>query len=342
MAEKRKSRRGWALVAAALGAGAGLAIERYLVGRDRLLPDPFAGVDYGGLLGDRRYEVSASDGAVLLAEEFGPQEATSGAIFLHGYCLDRTIWHHQLEGVPDGLRFIAYDARHHGLSHDGSEEIDVKALAADLMAVIDRSELEQIVLIGHSMGGMTALEFCRQYEGLLGDRVKGIVLVNTTYTDAVKTMFAAELIGPIERRLRRAIQRVIDDPRSSRVMRLRGDDFSWLLVRLTGFGKGASPAQVAHTRKLLASFPSPALIGVMRALRDFDMEDALEAIDIPALIIAGGNDRITTVRASEHMHERIATSSLRVFHDAGHMSMMERASEFNQVVLLFIEDALEK
>ncbi|MGH2811111.1 MAG: alpha/beta fold hydrolase [Actinomycetota bacterium] len=331
---------GWALGAAALGAGAGIAVERLLVGRDRARSDPMAEVDYGEFAGDRRYDISSFDGAVLAADEVGPERAVSGAVFLHGFCLDRTIWHHQIEGLDGRRRFVFYDARDHGESRGGKAEPDTRTLARDLKALLDHSGLKRVVLVGHSMGGMTALEYCREHPDEMGKRIKGLVLLNTTYTDAVKTLFAGAVVAPVERRLRGVINRLINDPRGSRALRIRGDDLSWALVKVFGFGPKASPKQVEFTQRLLTSFPSPPLIGIMRGLRDFDMEEALTSITVPALIVAGGDDRITTVRASERMAEDIPNSRLVVFERAGHMAMMERYEDFNGLLSDFFDETL--
>jgi pimeloyl-ACP methyl ester carboxylesterase len=343
MAKKRGSQGGivaWAVGAAALGLGAGVAVERALIGRGRKRPDPLAEVPYGKLTGDRRYEVASFDGATLVADEFGPADATSGAIFAHGYCLDRTIWHHQMTEFDTDRKFVYYDARDHGQSRGGQANRDTKTLAADLKAVLDHSGLRDAVLVGHSLGGMTVLEFCREHADEMGGRVRGIVLVNTTYTDAIKTLFAAGVLVPIDRRVRRLIERLLNDPVSSRALRLRGDDLSWILVKLFGFGPDASPAQVDYIQRLLTRFPSPALVEMMAGLREFDMEEALDSITVPTLILAGGDDRITTVRASKRMAEEIPQAQLHVFEDTGHVSMMERRDEFNALVGDFLDKTL--
>lgn len=337
---RRAGSLGWVLGAAALGMGAGLAVERVLVGRTRIKRDPYAGEEYGKVRGDRTFEVPTSDGAVIVADEVGPKDLVSGAIFLHGFCLDRTIWHHQYRGLDPGRRYVFYDARHHGACRGGKEPTDVRLLASDLKAVIDGSGLEEVVLVGHSMGGMTVLEFCREFPEETGRRVKGLVLVNTTYTDAIKTLVAAEVIGLVERRTRRILERVLSDSKRARLLRLRGDDFSWLFVKLMGFGPKASPSQIDFVQNLLTCFPSPRLVETLKGIRDFDIEKALSTIDVPTLIIAGSDDRVTTVRASRRMADEIDGARLVVFERAGHMAMLERHEEFNAEVGNFIESAL--
>lgn len=343
MARGRRKTLGWVLGAAAAGIGAGLAAERFLIGRARLRADPHSEIDYGRITAPRSYEVPSYDSSTLVAYESGAPRAPDGAVFLHGYSLDHTIWHHQIESLDDSRRYVYYDARYHGRSEPESpvdSPVTTEVLARDLEAVLRRSGLRRVVLVGHSMGGMTVLEFCRRFPQLLGDPVAGLILLNTTFTDALKTVVGAEVIGAVDRRLRRVVEGLLRDPRSSRAFRLKGGDLSWLLVRLFGFGPHASPAQVDHVRRLLAQFPSPPLIEIFRGLRDFDMTGALDAINIPTLIVAGGDDRITTVMASERMAEEIPGATLEVLEDTGHMVMMERHERFNELAGNFIDRVL--
>lgn len=308
--------------------------------RVRNRPDRFVRVPYGEPPSDRSYEVEGVHGARLAVVERGPAEAAAGAVFLHGYCLDHTVWHHQMEELSGPYRLLFYDARAHGRSTEGHGPMTVETLAEDLEAVVDQSGLSRAVLVGHSMGGMTALEFSRRFTGEMENRVCGMVLVNTTFTDALKTVFASEVLGPLDRRLRGGVEGLLGNPRASSFLRLRGDDLSWMLVKLFGFGAGASPRQVSYVRKLLAQFPSPPLVEILRGMRAFDMEEALRAIDVPVLIIAGGDDRITTVPASERMAEEIPGAWLNVMERTGHLAMMERPEQFNALVEQFLQSVL--
>ncbi|HVE76568.1 MAG TPA: alpha/beta hydrolase [Actinomycetota bacterium] len=328
---------GWIVGAAGVGLGAGIALERLLIGRTRIKKDPYSEERYGRISPDRKYQVKCSDGASISVYESGP-ETGPALVFLHGLALDHSIWHHQLAELSSDTRCIYFDARKHGRSKGGGDPTDVTRLANDLNLVLEKADADEVILVGHSMGGMTVLEYCRMHENDLKERVKGIVLINTTYTDALKTLMAAEIIGPIDRRLGWLFGILLDNPKAHNNLKLRGDDLSYLLVRLFGFGAKSSPTQVEHVRRLLAKFPSPELFDTIRGIRKFDMEDALESVDVPTVIIAGGDDRITTVRASEDMADRIPNARLTTLEDAGHITMMERHPEVTQQIRTLLKE----
>lgn len=340
MGEGPSRRKAAILSAATVGLGAGVALERLLIGRARVKRDPFKEEPYGHLLPDRTYSVESFDGTKLAVDEMGPPESRRGAIFLHGLALDSRIWHHQWSGLGWQGRLIFFDARGHGRSVGEDDEVTLEVLSRDLAAVIEASGLEEIVLVGHSMGGMTALEHTRQFSSEFGGRVKALVLANTTHTDAIKTMAGSGFIGPVEARIRSLIDLLLTDPRSARVMRLRSDDLSYLLVRLTGFGQDASPSQVEFVGSLLAAFPGSSLGVFLRALHGFHMGEELNSIAVPTLVLAGRRDRLTTSKASEYIANAIEGSEMVVFEDAGHVAMLERCFDFNLVLDSFLERVL--
>lgn len=330
----------WGAAAAAVGAGAAVALGRWVAHEVRLRPDPYADEPYGSLRGDRSYRVTSFDGTQIHVEEFGPPEAASGAIFAHGYGLNCSVWHHQMTVFDDGRRYLYFDARHHGRSN-GAEgtPIDTTAMARDLQAVLEQSGLAGAVLIGQSMGGMTVLEFCRQHPEELGTRVRGLVLVNTTDTDVLSTFFLGRMLGTVER-TRRAVDWLMADPRRHRGFKLRNGDFSRLLVARSGFGPGAPPSQIDYIRHLLSAFPNPALIETLRNLLTFDMAEDVRRISVPTLVVAGTDDQIIAPVASARLAEKIPGARLVVFERSGHVGFMERHEEFNALVGQFIDEVL--
>ena len=99
--------------AVALGAGIGMAAERYAVGRTRLRPDPEADEPFFRLPADRTRSVVADDGVALHVEEVGPQDAPLTVVLCHGYTQEMAVWHYQRRALSrdDSVRAVYWDQR---------------------------------------------------------------------------------------------------------------------------------------------------------------------------------------------------------------------------------------
>ena len=335
--DKPKLLRGGLVVGAiSLGVGGGIAVERAIVKRLRGRQDPYKDFPYGLDVFERTSTLLTDDKARLVVYENRSKENSRGLIFLHGYAIDSGIWFHQANEL--GYRCILYDARHHGASIDAPmKPVDMARLAADLGAVIEHSGLEEVVLVGHSMGGMTLLEFAGSTSGGLKERVKGLVIVNANFADRLDAIYASRVLKAIDRRIR--LDGSVNDPVIRGLFRLRGDDLSWLLVRYLGFGSDASPTQVSYVRSLLQRFPTDGLLSVLPALRKHDVKDSMEKIDIPTLVVTGDSDRIASPEASRIIASTIPDSRLEEFENSGHIVPLERPERFNEILQLFLEEA---
>ena len=335
-----KRTRLFALAGAAAGLTAGIVAERLAV-KKRRTTDSEAGEGFGSRRGERTRMIDLGDGAQIYVEEVGP-EVSSGAIFIHGSALRTDLWHYQMEGL-DARRLIFYDLRGHGLSQPkGDTEFSVATLAKDLEVIIEDSKLDEVVLVGHSIGGMVALELAASRPEWLSSKIKGLVLTNTTYRPPMETIAGGAALAHLERMTRRPFDLL--GPHSARIDRLRkivkpSDALFWT-VSFSAFAPQASAKQVDFTYDMLAETPSDVIFDLFKAYRGFDVEDCLSDVTVPSLIIAGSRDRITLAEASEHMARVMPKAQLEILEDCGHMAMMERHDEFNQLVKSFLEDTL--
>lgn len=330
-----------ALAGTAVGVGAGLVAQRSAVNRRRR-NDPEVGEDFGQRRGERSRYVMLEDGARLFVEESGPEDAHSGAIFLHGSALRTDLWHYQLQGIG-GHRCVFYDLRGHGLSEPkGERSFSIRILAEDLARVVEDSGLEEVVLVGHSIGGMVALDLCAERPELVGTRIKGLVLANTTPRPATETTVGGAALARAERFLRNPLD--VLSTHHERVDRLRKiikpTDQIFLAVSFAAFGPDASARQIDFAYDMLAETPGHVLFDLVRSYGDYDVTERLGHIDIPALVIAGSHDRITVQTASEELAELLPKAELTVLHRCGHMSMLERHRQFNQLLERFLDDSL--
>lgn len=329
-----------ALAGAAVGVGAGLAAQRTAINRRRR-SDPEKGEAFGERRGERSRTFDLPDGARIFMEEVGP-ESPRGAVFVHGSVLTTGIWHYQMEGLG-GHRLVFSDLRGHGQSQPkGRAAFSISQLAEDLEAVIEEAGLEEAVIVGHSVGGMVALQLCHDRPELLGSRIKGLVLVNSTYGPAAETLIGSGVIARVERITRRPLDAL--GKQHERIERLRKlvrpTDAVYWGVALAAFGKEGSPSQIDFTYDMLANTPVDTIFDLVRSYRDFDMADELEEITVPALVLGGTHDRLTLPKASQYLAEHLPKSDLHIFEDCGHMSMLERHEEFNKLLTSFLDETL--
>ena len=329
-----------ALAGAAAGVAAGLATQRAFVKRRRR-NDPEAGERFGTRRGIRPRTITLSDGADAFVEEAGPP-SKKGAVFVHGSALRTDLWHYQLAGLGDH-RLVFYDLRGHGVSREkGAARFSIAQLAKDLAEVIDEAGLEEVVVVGHSIGGMIALDLASTRADLLGTRVKGLVLVNTTYRPGIETVAGGAALAHVERLLRRPLD--ILGKRAPTIDKLRAvvrpSDLLFLTVAYTGFGAAAPASQVDFVYDMLSETPADVIFDLISSYRDFDVTEVLGDVTVPCLVIGGSSDRITIPAASEYLAEHLPKAELRVFDRCGHMPMLERHREFNATVTSFLDDTL--
>jgi len=324
-----------------LGVGAGVTLERALVGRDRRREDPEAGEPFGGIRGTPT-RLTSHDGTKLQVEELGQGPCL---VFAHGFSLTQDSWHYQRRDLPERFRCVFYDQRGHGRSgRPRKHDYSLQALAGDLKAVLDWTGEDRVVVVAHSMGGIASLQFAEQFPGELGGRVAGLVLVGSTYVDTVRGMTAAVSAWGsawAQRTLITGAFRFMgQDPARANQLRRRGSDLGYLGTRLFGFGSNPSPSQVAFIDQTLAGTDVEVWAKVFPSLIDFDLSDALAAVNVPALIATGDKDRLTPPAAARHMADKIPGSRLLILEDAGHCAFLEEHEVLNAEIAALADEAL--
>lgn len=328
-----------ALAGAAVAAGAGIAAQRKVINKRRR-NDPEKAVEFGSLRGERSHTIDLPDGAHIFVEEFGPQ-SPRGVVFVHGSVLRTDVWHYQMQGL-EGHRLVFSDLRGHGQSTKGEADYSIKVLGADLLATIDELGLEEVVIVGHSVGGQVAMQMCHDNQDILGSRIKGLVLVNTSYGPFTETLVASGMVARVERLTRRPFDALGKRHETlERIRKLvRPSDAVFWGVALAAFGEDASPKHIDFTYDMLANTPVDVIFDLVKSYRDFDLADHLHELTVPALVIGGTHDRLTLPKASLHLAANLPKSDLHIFDGCGHMSMLERHEEFNGLLQRFVDDNL--
>ena len=340
-----RRRRLLGLAALATGAVAGVALEELVYRRVVRRPDPEHDEPIGSVPGTTTW-VESFDGTRLYTRVYGPKDAKATIAFAHGITENHVIWHYLVRDLrTDGrYRLVAYDARGHGNSGpargpDGTTRFNSHTLGLDLAAVVDEATVGDVILVGHSLGGMTALTRL-VLERAERERIAGGVIVNSSFTAELGGWRGRGGVG------RRALERAGDITRrliggdATRIDRLRrgATDLSIILAR-TIFGTDPSPRHIAVAFHMYERTPAQTIAAAIDLI-DFDVFDALPKIDVPMLVVAGTRDLLTPLFLSEEMAKAIPNAELVVFEGCGHMAPFERHDELTSQIRKFADRVL--
>ena len=320
----------------AAGAAAGAGSERYAVGRLRLRPDARAREPFGTLRG-HAHPVVADDGVTLHAEEVGAGDAPLTLIFCHGFGLEMASWHYQwrdLSGRDTPGRLVFWDQRGHGRSGPSTpDHSTIDWLGRDLRRVIEVMAPDgPVVLIGHSMGGMTVMALADQHPELFGTKVLGVALLSTSSGKVAESFLQipAALSGPFRRIAPHAASTISRRAAILEHGRRAGSDVSFLFTRRVAFGSDVGPALVEFVERMLAATPLEVMADFLPTFVDHDKLDALTALTgVETLVMVGDRDRLTPPDHSRAIMERLPDAEFVVVPSTGHMVMLERPSLVN-------------
>jgi pimeloyl-ACP methyl ester carboxylesterase len=332
-------------VGVAMGAAAvGIAAERYAVRRARAAPDP----NRDELLDERpgvEHRLTSFDGTELAVNVVGPDRGPT-LVFVHGFSLDMTVWHYQWKRFSEKYRCVLYDVRGHGRSGPAvGGDYELEALGHDLEAVLDEfAPSGPVVLIGHSMGGMSIISLADRYKHEFGKRVRGVVLANTAAADVIKEVLGGvgarvgRFLIPAPRRLLNGSSKIAYRLRDRALN--RSPDLAFLAVRITNFGPGAPPSAVDHIARIAGQAPVEVWTDLVRSLAEMDLAHALQHVTVPTLVLVGDVDRLTPPSSALAMKDRLPDARMVVLEQAGHCAMLERPDRFNEVVEGFLGEVL--
>jgi pimeloyl-ACP methyl ester carboxylesterase len=326
--------------AVAAGAGAILAAERIAIGRARLRPDPEEDEPLGQLRG-RALTVLADDSVPLHVEIDGPDDAPVTIIFCHGYALSQDVWHYQRRDLAPAGRLVFWDQRGHGKSGLSSpDHARIGQLGADLYAVLMATVPgpAPVVLVGHSMGGMTIMALARQHPELFGTKVIGAVLIATAAAGVDPTAWVPAPLRPIVRHIAPPVLRGASRGGPGAIVergRQAGGDVAFLATRHFAFGDAArvSPSVVDFLERVVRATPVGVVADFFAALRDHDERAALNVLSrVPVTVVTGERDRMVPPDRSDELAAGIRGSELVRVPDAGHAVLLERPEAVNEAI----------
>lgn len=288
-----------------------------------------------------RSTVVTDDGTALSVCEVGNADAALTVVFVHGHCLAKESWFDvraQLQARwGDNVRMVFYDHRGHGESQNADvSSYTIDQLGRDLAAVVRTSvPTGPYVVIGHSMGGMTAMSYARQHLAELGERLVGVGLVATAAHGIAEEGLGACLAHPVVSIFRSAVRRVPTVMSASKRMS-RG--ICAPIVRAAGCGsRRVSPRVVALASAMLNDTSVVTMAGFLGSLHDFDESESLSALAvIPTVVVCGSDDMMTPMRHSRTIAALLPAARMVTVENAGHMVILERAGDVAEAVATLV------
>lgn len=338
---------GAGLAAAGIGAALGLAAERWTVGRSRGggVAEPF------GSLRGTVHPMTAADGTRLHVEvdELADHGAAKGegpgvtVVLSHGFCLNLDAWHYQRQSLRGRYRLVLWDQRGHGRSGMGPVgSCTVDQCGDDLVRVLaEVAPTGPLVLVGHSMGGMTQMAMAADHPAIIGERVVGVAFIATSAGGLADVHWGLTgLVGQAAHRLvPGALSGLARTPRLVDRTRRIASDLEQALVKRYSYASAVPASLVAFSAAMIAATPIEV---VAQFLPTFDLHDKREALaalnGIEALVLSGEDDLLTPPEHSDEIVRRLPVAERVVVPDAGHLVMLERPDEVN----LHVEELLAR
>lgn len=254
------------------------------------------------------------------------REAGAGrpVVLMHAFPLSSAMWLEQRNALGERCRVITPDLRGFGGSPLGDDEPSLDAMADDVAAMLDGLDLDRVVLGGLSMGGYTAMAFLRRHP----DRVAALVLADTKATaDAPEAAANRERIAA----------RLLSDESSDVLV-------ADVLPSLLGLTTTSDRPMVAgRVRALVEAAPPAAAAWAQRAMAARpDSLATLRAADVPALVLRGDEDAISSQADTDAMVEALPDGRLVLLPGAGHLSAVETPEPFAAAIGTFLADIAEQ
>jgi 3-oxoadipate enol-lactonase len=239
----------------------------------------------------------------------GPADAP---VLVLGSSLGTTgaMWDDQIPAFSERYRVLRYDTRGHGSSPAPPGPYTMDELGSDLLALLDRLEIERFSYCGLSLGGMIGMWTASEAPA----RVERLVLCCTVphfpppelWNERIETV-RAEGMGPM-------VEPALD---------------RWLPpdVRQT------RPEAEAHLRAQIASIPAEGYAGCCEAIRDMDLRPRLASIEAPTLVLAGSDDPSTPAEKVRPLADAIRDARFVEIEGAAHIANMARPEAVTAAVL---------
>jgi pimeloyl-ACP methyl ester carboxylesterase len=246
--------------------------------------------------------VAAVDGVDIAYSVSG--EGSPTLVFIHGWMCDQGFWSAQVAAFKETNTVVTIDLPGHGLSGMNREDWPLPAYGSDVHAVVEHLELDDVVLIGHSMGGAVVLEAAR----LMPYQTRGVIAVDSLQDAEAK----------------------YDPDQFDAVIAAYDKDFSGTCLQFTSsmFRDDADAKLVDRVTSEMCDHSPDISIALLRAFFDYELGPALAAVEVPVRYINAPTypTNVEVNRTYQPDFDGV------IMEGVGHFLMMEEPDDFNRLL----------
>ena len=238
----------------------------------------------------------------------GP-EGLPPLVFINPLGCDLRVWSEVASILKPDFRVVCYDKRGHGLSESGPDSAEIADYARDLAALLDALGIGRAAIVGMSIGGVIALELCRQRPELVAALVPCGSAPKVGTDASWDERIASVQRGGIES---------IADPLLER----------WFTPQF----RRERTAELAGVRAMLTRTPKQGYLAACGALKRADLRPFVGAIKAPTLCLVGDQDGSTPVELVRQTAALIKGSQLEIIEGAGHLPNVEKPAAVARLI----------
>ena len=249
-------------------------------------------------------------------------------VLIHGWPLSADSWSDQLGPLQDaGYRVVTYDRRGFGKSEKTAAGYEYDTFADDLHDVLEGLQLQEVTLVGFSMGGGEVARYAKRHGTA---RLHSVVFAAAVPPYLMQSSENPE--GPLDEETFTQMRGSLEQDREGFI-----EEFA------TGFFSVDGELTVTQEQRqeavaMAKESDQNAALSSMDAWARTDFRHDLQAIDVPTLVIHGDSDATVPLEGSgRRTHEAVAGSELEVIQDAPHGLNVSHAEAFNEALLSFLQ-----
>jgi pimeloyl-ACP methyl ester carboxylesterase len=240
-------------------------------------------------------------------------------VLVHGWSASQVLWNHQVEQLQRVCRTVAYDLRGHGRSNGCGGPFTMAAYSRDLAALLEALDLEDVVLVGWSMGVVVALDFFRTQER---GRVSKLVLLS----GSPRLTRAADWPHGFDMATMEGLGQAMAADRAATTRGFLGS-----LLR-----RGHEPALLDLVTRVALEVPFGAAVESFESEFAADLRDVLADLQVPTLVLHGDEDHPLCVGASEFMLAQLRRGEGLRLPRCGHYGPLEAPAALNAALARFV------